>query len=276
MNIFSFRFQVSGFRFQGGYADLLGLISKQNLPGFKNPAGLKYLITCVFILCLSCTGVSAQERTTGGTKVLNYQQHDEKAIHFGFCLGLNVMDFTVTPSFAHYRTDSLLASVANLSMGFQIQAVSAARLTDQLELRFLPGVAFGQRGLMFYRNDHPYGKPQTLESSYIELPWLLKYKSKRVNNVRGFIVGGLNPRFDLAKTYRADDEIFMDMKLNDLCYELGVGSDFYFPYFKLSIELRGSWGMFNVLNRRTTPHTEYQNAIEKLQSSVYMISFYIE
>jgi hypothetical protein len=37
----------------------------------------------------------AQERTSG-KKILNYQQHDDKAIHFGFCVGLNVMDFTVT------------------------------------------------------------------------------------------------------------------------------------------------------------------------------------
>ena len=229
----------------------------------------------IILICLGGRGILAQERTTS-SKLLNYKHHDEKAIHFGFCLGLNVMDFTVTPSFAHYSADSLLASVTNLSMGFQIQAVSAARLTDQLELRFLPGVAFGQRELIFYRNDMEYGKPQTLESSYIELPWLLKYKSKRVNNVRGFIVGGLNPRFDLAKTYKEEDDVYMDLKLNDICYELGGGFDFYFPYFKLSVELRGSWGMFNVLNRRTTPHAEYQNAIEKLQSSVYMISFYIE
>ena len=209
---------------------------------------------------------------------MHYQRHDEKAIHFGFCLGLNVMDFTITHSFANYSVDSLLGNVTNLSTGFQIQAVSAARLTDNLELRFLPGVAFGQRELSFYRyhDNQPYGTPQTLESSYIELPLLLKYKSKRVNNYRGFLVGGFNPRFDLAKTYREEDDIYMDLKLNDLCYELGGGFDFYFPYFKLSIELRGSWGMFNVLNRRSTRNPEYQNAIDKLRSSVYMISFYIE
>ena len=227
-------------------------------------------------LCLCWLGTSAQDHITR-KKVLNYQHHDDKAIHFGFCVGLNVMDFTVTPSFANYQTDSLLGSVTNLSPGFHIQAVSAARLTDFLELRFLPGVAFGQRELSFYRNNRLYEKPQRLESSYIELPLLLKYKSKRVNNYRGFLVGGLNPRFDLAKTYREEDEIYMDLKLNDLCYELGGGFDFYFPYFKLSIELRGSWGMFNVLNRRgSTPHPEFQNAVEKLRSSVYMISFFIE
>ncbi len=229
----------------------------------------------IILLFLCCLNASAQDRTTR-KKVLNYQRHDEKAIHFGFCLGFNVMDFTVTNSYEHYKTDSLLSNVTNLSPGFQIQAVSAARITDNLELRFLPGVAFGQRQLMFYRNDKLYDDHQLLESSYIELPILLKYKSKRINNYRGFLVGGLNPRFDLAKTYREEDDIYMDLKLNDLCYELGGGFDFYFPFFKLSIELRGSWGMFNVLNPRITPRPEFQNAIQKLRSSVYMLSFYIE
>ena len=224
--------------------------------------------------CLFCLGVLAQERTA--KKVLHYQRIDEKAIHFGFCLGLNVMDFTISPSFASFRNDSLLGNVTNLSMGFQIQAVSVARLTDNLEFRFLPGIALGQRELLFSRNNQLYGYPQRLESYYIELPMLLKYKSNRINNYRGFLVGGLNPRFDLAKTYREEEDIYMDLKLNDFCYELGGGFDFYFPYFKLSIELRGSWGMFDVIKRRVTPHPEYQNAVNKLRSSVYMISFYIE
>lgn len=234
-------------------------------------------------LCLCWFGSSSAQDQLYKKKLLNYQQHDDKAIHFGFCVGLNVMDFTVTPSYENYRKDSLLCSVTNLSPGFHIQAVSAARLTDNLELRFLPGVAFGQRELSFYRDDTnlPYGIPQRLESSYIELPWLLKYKSVRVNNCRAFLIGGLNARFDLAKNYRTEDDIFMALKLNDFCYEMGAGLDFYFPYFKLSIELRGSWGMFNVL-RDDPPKSGgffnpiYINAVEKLRSSVYMISFYIE
>lgn len=226
------------------------------------------------MLSFCCLCASAQDRSH--KKVLNYQRHDEKAIHFGFCLGLNVMDFSITNAYKYYQTDSLLTNVTNLSTGFHIQAVSAARITDYLELRFLPGVAFGQRHLMYYRNDKVYNDKQRLESSYIELPILLKYKSKRINNYRGFIVGGINSRFDLAKTYREEDGIYLDLKTNDWCYELGGGFDFYLPYFKFSIELRGSWGIFNVLNKRSGPHPEFQNAIEKLRSSVYMLSFYIE
>jgi hypothetical protein len=186
------------------------------------------------------------------------------------------MDYTVTPSLAHYQTDSLTANVSKLSPGFHIQAVAAMRMTDRIELRFLPGVAFGSRQLMFYRHNELFDDKQQLESSYIELPILLKYKSTRVNNMRGFLVGGINPRFDLAKTYREEDEIYMDLSLADLCYEVGGGFDFYFPYFKLTFEIRGSWGMFDVLKRRATPHPEFQNAIDKLRSSVYLFSIYIE
>ena len=228
-------------------------------------------------MCLCCLSASAQVRHVK-RKVMHYQHHDDRAIRFGFCLGLNVMDFAITNSLVQNNVDSLIfGNINKLSPGFQIQAVSAARLTDNLEVRFLPGVAFGQREISYHTiGNQPFAKPQRLESSYVELPLLLKYKSKRVNNYRAFMIGGLNQRFDLAKTYREEDEIFMDLKLFDPCYEFGTGFDFYFPYFKLSIELRGSWGMFNVLNRRDTPRPEFQDAVKKLRSSAYMISFYIE
>ena len=229
----------------------------------------------IIALLMFCLGTSAQAGHTK-RKVMHYQQHDDKPIHFGFCVGLNVMDFTVTHSLANQRVDSLVGVVAALSMGFHIQAVSAARLTDNFELRFIPGVSFGQREVSFYKNEHLHSKPQRLESSYIDLPFLMKYKSNRVNNYRAFLIGGLNSRFDLAKTYREDDDIYLDLKLFDLCYEVGGGFDFYFPYFKLSIELRGSWGIFNVLKVHDRSHQEFQNSFEKLRSTTYMISFYIE
>lgn len=235
---------------------------------------LKKVVFITFF-CFCWLGATAQNRLIQ-RRIMHYQHQEDKTIRFGFCLGLNVMNFAITHSYANYKVDSLLASVTNISPGFQIQAVSVARLSNNFELRFLPGVCFGQRELSFYRGNQLYMVPQRLESSYIDLPLLLKYKSTRINNYRAFLIGGFNPRFDLARTYRADSNIFMDLKTFDMCYEIGGGFDFYFPYFKLTVELRGSWGMFDVLKRRSTPHPEFQNAIERLRSSTYMISFYIE
>ncbi|MDR1667751.1 MAG: PorT family protein [Bacteroidales bacterium] len=234
---------------------------------------LNIIIAAVILLGGTATEAPAQFKQK---KVLNYQQHDNKTIHFGFCLGLNAMDFNISPSLSDYRNDSLLSDVSGLSPGFHIQAVSALRMTNHLELRFLPGVAFGSRALRFFKSGKLYDDHHQIESSYIELPILVKYKSARVDNMRGFIIGGLNPRLDLAKTYHEDEGIYMDLKLNDLCYEVGGGFDFYFPYFKLTLEIRGSWGIFNILSERSTPRPEFQNAMDKLRSSVWLFSIYIE
>ncbi len=37
-----------------------------------------------------------------------------------------------------------------------------------------------------------------VESSFLEFPLLLKYKGDRLNNVRPYVIGGLNYRYDLA------------------------------------------------------------------------------
>jgi hypothetical protein len=237
----------------------------------------KSLKTAFFIIFFSfyCLAINGQSRFIKA-RIKHNQQIDDKAIRFGFCLGFNTMNFAITHSQANYAIDSLIADISNISLGFQIQGVSIARLTKNMELRFTPGISFGHRELSFYRGNQLYMTPQRLESSYIDLPLALKYKSTRINNYRAFLIGGLNSRFDMSKTYREESGIFMDLKTFDLSYEFGAGYDLYFPYFKLSVQLRGSWGVFNVLKPRSTPHPEFQNAISKLRSSVYLISFYVE
>jgi len=214
-------------------------------------------------------------------KLLNYTTHDDKAIHFGFCLGLNTMDFIIQNSFSSFQTDSVFADITRSSPGFHIQIISNYRLGEYFDLRFLPGISFGQRDVNFFKKvvNNKYtlaNEKHKLESNYLEFPILLKYKAKRLNNFRPYIVTGPNLRVDLAKTYSEEDEIFMDLKRFDLYHEVGVGFDFYLPYFKLGLELKYSYGFFNMLERRTTPHPEFQNAINKLNSSIFMLSFHFE
>ena len=58
--------------------------------------------------------------------------------------------------------------------------------------------------------------------------------------------------------------------------KLGAGLDFYLAYFKLSVELKMSNGMSDVLVKEYDPrHPEYVNAIEKMKSQIWVtfISF---
>jgi hypothetical protein len=102
----------------------------------------------------------------------------------------------------------------------------------------------------------------------------------RLNNVRPYLIGGLNYRYDLAgkKEYDADKPIFLRLKRSDLYYEFGTGFDFYLPYFKLSVELKISEGLRDVLVHDPAPgHAAiYANAIEKMKSQIWVIAFHFE
>lgn len=225
-------------------------------------------------MLLLCQGISAQKQ-----KPKNESWYDDKYMHFGFTLGFNSMDFVITPSQEYYKTDSLYPEVSMLNPGINIQIVTNARLTDHFDVRFLPGVSFGQRSLRYYKNQVIYNDNQRLESSYLEFPLLLKYKGDRLNNVRPYIVGGLNYRYDLAGKKEYDDEkpVYIRVKRPDLYYEMGAGLDFYLTYFKLSIEAKLSNGITNILVGEPAPqHPEYRNAIDKMKSQIWVLSFHFE
>jgi hypothetical protein len=207
---------------------------------------------------------------------LNEPNHDDRPIHFGFCLGLNMMNFIVHTNSQAYKNDTLMASVSRPSPGFHIQVVSNYRLGEYFDLRFLPGVSFGQRNLNFFKNNKLYNSGQKLESNFLEFPLLLKYKAKRLNNFRPYIITGSNFRVDLAKTLSETDGIYLALKRYDIYYEAGAGIDCYLPYFKMSIELKYSYGFINMLKRRSNSHPEYQNAIDRLNSTLTMLSFHFE
>jgi hypothetical protein len=226
------------------------------------------------VFALNSIIVSGQKQ-----KVKNESWYDEKPLHFGFSLGFNTMDFNITHSQKYYSQDSLYPEVSILNPGINIQIVTDLRPADHLDIRFLPGVSFGQRVIRYYKNGVLVNDQQRLESSFLEFPLLLKYKGDRLNNVRPYVVGGVNFRYDLAGKKEFDDNkpIYIRIKRPDLYYEFGAGLDFYLTYFKLSIELKMSNGLGDVIVKEAAPgHPEYYNAIEKMKSQIWILAFHFE
>lgn len=235
---------------------------------------LRRIFTALALIFVFQAVVFAQKQ-----KPKNESWYDDKYLHFGFTLGFNAMDLLVTPSQQYLGIDSLYPDVSRLNPGINIQIVSNARLSDHFDVRFLPGVSFGQRVLRYYKNKSIYNERQRLESSFLEFPLLLKYKGDRLNNVRPYVIGGLNYRYDLAGKKEFDDEkpVYIRLKRPDLYYEAGAGFDFYLTYFKLSIEAKMSNGFTNVLVKEPAPgHPQYSNALEKLRSQIWILSFHFE
>jgi hypothetical protein len=212
-------------------------------------------------------------------KPKNKSWYDDKKFHFGFSLGFNTMDFNLSPSAAYLAADSLYPEVSILNPGINIQIVTDLHPANHWDIRFLPGVSFGQRNVRFYKNGSLYNSQQRLESSFLEFPLLVKYKGDRLNNVRPYVVTGLNFRYDLAakKEYDEDKPVYIRLKKPDLYYEAGAGLDFYLIYFKLSVEIKMSTGLFNVLvNEPASGHEQYRNSIDKLRSQMWIIAFHFE
>lgn len=224
-------------------------------------------------------------------KPKNDSWYDDKLLHFGFSLGMNLMDFNITPSKIPLESDPeryLLPEVTQLNPGINIQIVTNLRPGKYFDLRFLPGVSFGQRNIRYYKifesdegdiYEDTYNENHRIESSFLEFPLLLKYKGDRLNNVRPYLVGGLNYRYDLAGKKDFDDEkpVYIRLKRSDIYYEAGAGLDFYLPYFKLSVELKMSNGMRDILVHETAPgYPEYANAIDRMKSHIWIIAFHFE
>lgn len=212
-------------------------------------------------------------------KPKNESWYDEKLLHFGFSIGFNTMDFRIIPSQENLETDGLYPEVSILKPGINIQIVTDLRPARYLDIRFLPGVSFGQRDVRYYKDGVIFNTGQQLQSSFLEFPLLLKYKGERLNNVRPYVIGGLNFRYDLAarKEFEEGKAEYIRLKKPDLYLEAGAGLDFYLTFFKLSVELKMSNGIANIIADEGYPgFQEYRNAIEKMKSQIWVIAFHFE
>ena len=217
--------------------------------------------------------------TAQKAKPKNDSNYDERLLHFGFSMGLNTMDFNVKMN--PNDPNNWTAEVVSLKPGINIQIVTDYRPTTYLDVRFLPGVSFGQRNLNFYdENGDLVNDKQQLESSFLEFPLLIKAKGMRLNNSRPYLIGGVNFRYDLAakKEYDEESDVYIRLRKADLYYEVGAGIDFYLPYFKLTIEAKMSNGLRDVLvhDEPHPYHPEYVNSIESLKSQMWVLSFHFE
>jgi len=214
--------------------------------------------------------------TAQKAKPKNDSNYDERLLHFGFSMGMNAMDFKILMN----DESDLKAEVVAIKPGINIQIVTDFRPATYLDLRFLPGVSFGQRNINFYDSEGvQWGETQVLESSFLEFPLLLKAKGMRLNNSRPYVIGGLNFRYDLAGKKEYDDErpVYLRLKRADLYYEVGAGIDFYLPYFKLTIEAKMSNGLRDVLVHEPAPgYPDYANSISSLRSQMWVLSFHFE
>ena len=112
-----------------------------------------------------------------------------------------------------------------------------------------------------------------IESSYVQFPLHLKFKSVRIDNYRLFLMGGIRYTNDLASKAKVVDDNLFKLQRHGADYEIGLGADFYFEYFKFSPQIRAAWGMTNLLVQDGTLPVE---AFDGIRNRAILINFSFE
>ncbi len=235
--------------------------------------------------------VFAQPTTEKG---MNLPHFYARRLHFGFSIGYNQTDFRVHTiansklyhnlrDTVRYPSDTLnLKSISTKAdAGFNLGIICDFKIHKYVRLRFLPGISFASRSLLYYfvGSNNWSGSPsftaiRATQSAFILLPLNVKLQSKRIRNFGVYVIGGGCYSIDLAsgKKDAANSDV-VRLKANDFLYQGGGGVDFYFPYFKFSIEAKMSQGIRNILIR---DNTEFTTPINSLHSHVFLLSISFE
>lgn len=213
--------------------------------------------------------------------VPNLLKYDKKLFHFGFTLGYNQFNYRISsqPDLAPY--DSLMTIQTQSMSGFSLGIVTNLRLGKYFDLRFIPGLSFGDRYVNYsikYHTNNEVITQKNLESVYLDLPLLIKYKSSRMlNNLRVYVVAGAQYSFDMISAKKkkapANGDVVLKLGEHDVQAQIGVGLDFYCTYFKFSTEVKMSFGFRNML---VPENNMFATSVTGLKAKNLQISFIFE
>jgi len=197
--------------------------------------------------------------------------YDNQKITYGFTIGIHTSAYQVKYAnrFVSHKFDSVTQVQPVFSPGFSLGFLVNYRLNEFLDLRLMPKAGFYVHKLYYYFTNAPT-QSQTVETTLLEFPLLLKYKSVRRGNVRMYMIGGVTPAFEASgKNDIGNSVAGLSIQKHNLSLDAGIGFDFYFPLFKLSQEIRFSRGVSNMLGSQ---YTAYQAPLSRLNTNT--ISFY--
>lgn len=166
--------------------------------------------------------------------------YDVQKFRFGYALMGNTAKMKFTTSDQYLMQDTVMGINSVFFPGFGIGGVVSMRLLDHWDIRTMLNVTFAQRNIQY---DFKRGESRMLEieSTYMEIPVMLKFKSKRHNNIRLYTVGGITYRHDFVSEIdkdRSETNPVVAFYPNTFSYDIGVGMDFYFEFFRFSPEVK--------------------------------------
>ncbi len=246
----------------------------------KNRDTLRTILLSVLLLLAPVFGAGilcAQER-----KIQNRPFLDDRVWHYGFLVGFNIQDLKLANNGTAYVNQNggveyWYADVPEYTPGFSVGVLGELKANDWLSLRIIPTMHFGDKKVVFKEQRSGKFTEQYVKSTYLSVPLDLKISAARFNNYRPYVVAGLAPTVDL--TVKKGKELLV--KRTDVMFEIGMGLDLYYPYFKMIPELKFCFGLNNILDtdRRDLKDAsllKYGDALDKAQNSMIVLTLYFE
>ncbi len=227
----------------------------------------------VLVLLFLATTHFSNAQLFSKDKVLNRENFDKQTWSWGYFLGSNIYDFQI-----RYNSDAEDINVSK-APSFNVGLIGNLRINEYLDLRLEPGVIFSDRNLTYPLGqgiETENNQKRDVNSTYIHVPLLLKFSSKRINNFKPFLVGGASVSHNLSSNENNPQDNSSGqfrMKSQNYYVEAGFGVDFYFEYFKFTPSIRGVFGMGNELVRDDNPLSPWTSQIESLKTRGLFINF---
>lgn len=214
-----------------------------------------------------------------GEPVLNRPYADLKRVHLGFSVGMHIQDLSFTHSGFHSETGSeWQVEVPNFSPGFCVNVLGDLRLNHFFNLRLTPGMYFGSKTVMMMDLNDGREERQDVKSAYVVVPLDLKISGFRYIQSRPYLTVGGMATFDVSK--KRND--FLKFNQTDFFVTVGLGCDFYLPYFKFIPEIKFCFGLTDILKHDRPDMVDnpgdfaVTQSLKKAKSNMVVITFYFE
>lgn len=247
--------------------------------------------------------------------VPNLQAYDKQRFHFGFSLGIDIVDVNLKTKsdyeFLYKNSGSDPGDTVNVreiyskaQPAFNVGIVANMRLGEHFDLRFIPSFSISNDIHLQYVLDdkivYQVSQIKSVSDSIVRrvincnsiiFPLLIKFKSSRMHNIRMYAIAGAEvcvymfgksakSSYFGGKDYNMD--IIPIINTLDLRISGGFGFDFYTANFKLSTEFKMNFGVRSQLKTIDNDNpNEYKTSpvitgIKSLKSKTFTISFIFE
>lgn len=192
----------------------------------------RFLLSILFLL--SVIGVKAQ----------NLPTVDDRMFHFGFNLGVNVMDYGIRNTLLQADDGKVYqADITTLMPGFSVGVIGDMRLGRYFNMRLVPMLHLGDKTLSFSNDKDDGIFKTTVKSTMITVPLHFKYSAVRIRDYRPYIFVGGGVLFELGH----DSSKPVLSRYIDYFVEFGVGCTIYTQYFRLAPEFKFALGFNNMI-----------------------------